>query len=91
VIPNSLLQEVAFSSFMIFIGIVLFYATFQRWRLVDPPESWWWFSSQALVKKHFGSKAAIRLSYFVAGGFIVVGAIALSTGLITLCGKMGYC
>ena len=88
---ETLLQEIAVTSFMIFMGIVLLHATSRRWRLVDPPESWWWFSSQALVKKLFGSKVAIGLSYFVAGGFITVGTIGLTGRLVTLCERMGYC
>ena len=48
-------------------------------------------SSQTMVKKVFGSRFAIALSYFVAVGFIVVGSIAMTGGLMTLCKRMGYC
>jgi hypothetical protein len=37
-----LLEEIAMTSCMIFFGVVLVHATRQKWRLVDPPESWWW-------------------------------------------------
>ncbi len=86
-----LLQEIVMASFFIFLGALLLLATRQRWRFVDPPDSWWWFSSQAMVKKLFGSRFAIALSYFVAVGFIVVGAIAMTGRLMTLCQRMGYC
>ena len=86
-----LLQEIVMASFFIFLGALLLLATRQRWRFVDPPDSWWWVSSQAMVKKLFGSRFAIALSYFVAVGFIVVGAIAMTGRLMTLCQRMGYC
>lgn len=86
-----LLQEIVMTSFFIFLGVGLLYATRQRWRLLDPPDSWWWFSSQAMVKRLFGSRVAIALSYVTAAGFIVVGAIGMSLGLMTLCQRMGYC
>lgn len=50
--------------------VIFIHATRQRWRLVDPPESWWMFSSQATVKKLCGSKVAIAQSYLTGGGFI---------------------
>ena len=71
-----LLQEIVMASFFIFLGALLLLATRQRWRFVDPPDSWWWFSSQAMFKKLFGSRFAIALSYFVAVGFIVRGGSA---------------
>ena len=86
-----LLQEIVMAFFFIFLGALLLLATRQRWRFVDPPDSWWWFSSQAMVKKVFGSRFAIALSYFVAVGFIVVGSISMTGGLMTLCKRMGYC
>lgn len=88
---EKLLQEIAITSFFLFLGVVWLYGTRQRWRLLDPPESWWWFDSQAVVKKLFGSRVAIGLSYLTAVGFIVVGAIGMSCGLMTLCQRMGYC
>ena len=86
-----LLQEIVMGSFFICLGALLLLATRQIWRFVDPPDSWWWFSSQAMVKRLFGSRFAIGLSYFVAVGFIVVGSIAMSSRLMTLCQRMGYC
>jgi hypothetical protein len=86
-----LLQEIVMGSFFIFLGALLLHATRERWRFVDPTDSWWWFSSQAMVKKLFGSRFAIALSYFVAVGFIVVGSIAVCSRLMTLCQRMGYC
>jgi len=58
---EKLLQDIVMTSFMIFLGVLLIHATRQRWWLVDPPESWWGISSQAVIKKLFGSKVATML------------------------------
>ena len=44
-----------------------------------------------MVKKLFGNRVAIALSYFVAVGFIVVGSIAMFNRLMALCQRMAFC
>jgi hypothetical protein len=78
-------------AFMIFVGIVWIHATRQRWRVIDPPESWWWFDSQAMIKNLFGNRIAIALSYLTGGAGITIGVFILILRLVTLCQKLGYC
>ncbi len=86
-----LLQDLAMGALMVLVGIVWTYATWRRWRVVDPPESWWWFDSQAMMKKLFGHPIAFRLSYLTGGAGITIGAFIVILRLVTLCQKLGYC
>ena len=83
-----LLQENWMASFFIFLGALLILATRQRWRFVDPPDSWWWFLSSHGQEAVWSQVCGCAI-YFVAVGFIVVGAIAMTGRLMTLCREWG--
>ena len=61
---------------MIVVGLALLLGANQEWRwLVDPPEAAWFFYSQSFLKKLFGKKNVIMITYF-EGVMIVAGGIA---------------
>jgi hypothetical protein len=60
---------------MIVIGLALMLGANQEWRwLVDPPEAAWFFYSQSFLKKFFGKKNVILITY-VEGVLIVAGGV----------------
>ncbi len=80
--PISKLFGVMFFLAVISLGAVLVFGTAQRWRwLVDPPEDYWFFYSQAFIKKFFGARAVVSFTYVIGFAFIVVGIFVLVKGL----------
>ncbi len=85
-----LMSDLAITSFMVFVGVVWLYGTRYRWSVFDPPERWWWIDSSAMVKKLFGNKIAIGLSYLTGSAFVGVGLSVFVVRLVELGRRLGY-
>ncbi len=63
------------------LGVMLVYGTYKRWPgLVNPPDKWAPFYSQALLKKWFGRTFVIAYTYILGLLFIVFACIGLWNG-----------
>ncbi|MGYP001271665624 len=72
---------IIFALFFFSLGALLVYGTYRRWPvLVDPPDKWAPFYSQALLKKYFGRTFLIAYNYILGLLFIVFTCIGLWNG-----------
>jgi hypothetical protein len=73
---------ILFAVFFIVLGGIIVYGTYKRWPgLVDPPENWSLFYSQAFLKKWLGQKFLIMYTYFLGILFIGFACFGLWNGL----------
>jgi hypothetical protein len=59
-------------------GLVLILGEFRRWSwLIDPPNDWWPYYSQATIKRFCGKKVLLIYTYVLGAIFVIVSAIGL--------------
>jgi hypothetical protein len=65
----------------LFLGGLLLLGVKRKWRwLVDPPEDWAPFYSQAFLKENFGPKAPRMLAQCLGIGLMVLGVAFIAFG-----------
>lgn len=72
---------ILFAAVFIVLGIILIYGTYKRWpALVDPPENWSLFYSQAFLKRWLGQAFLILYTYVLGFLFIAFACFGLWNG-----------
>ena len=86
-----LLHEIAMLQIFVILGILVIIGAKKRWSfLVDPPESWWWFYSQSLLRKVFGVKGTVFLCYLGGTICLIVSSVLIIQRIIPLGKALGY-